>query len=321
MDYITYPGKNYVDAYCIVKSVEIKPNKNGVDYMDLTLADKKGSINAKKWTVTIDDTAIQSGDFVKVRGVEESYKGVPQFKIDIIRKVTSEDNVNISDYVPVACLPGEVMFSEIEQVVASFSDEDFKKLVTAILEKYKDKLLYWPAAQGLHHAVRSGLLMHTLSILRLAESVVAIYTYLNSDLLFSGVILHDVLKIEEIGASELGIPDGYTTKGNLLGHLVMGAMEINEIGKELDVPEEKLVLLEHMLISHHGIPEYGAARYPMFSEAMVLSSLDDLDAKLYEFKNYTDELEEDTFSKSIEYLDRRKIYKHALEKDGGVELL
>ena len=321
MDYITYPGRDYADMYCIIKTVEVKPNKKGVDYLDMELADKTGSINAKKWTVNPEDRDLQPGDFVKVRGTETSFNGQPQLKVDIIRKVTENDGIDISEYVPVACLPGEVMLSEIEQVVASFKDEDFKSLVNAMLNKYKSRLVYWPAAQGFHHAVRGGLLMHTLSIVRVAEAITGIYTYLNSDLLLSGIILHDIAKIEEISSSDLGVPGEYTPRGNLIGHLVIGAIEIEETGKMLGIPEEKTMLLEHMLISHHGIPEFGAAKYPMFSEALVLSLLDDLDAKLYEFMELTGELEEGKFTKKLDFLDRRKLYKHPLENPGKIELI
>lgn len=321
MKYITLPNSKQVDAFCLIKSVEIKTDRNGKDYLDMKVTDIDGEMSAKRWGVKDDERDFKSGDFVKIRGTEDSFNGNLQFKVEAIRKVTEADNVNIADFVPVACLPGNVMLSEIEQVVASFEDDDFKRLVTEIIAKYRDKLLYWPAASSLHHAINGGLLMHTLSILRMADSVTKIYTYLNADLLFSGIILHDIMKIEEIGSTELGVPTEYTIRGQLIGHLVLGAMEIDRIGREIGVPEEKLTLLEHMLISHHGVPEFGCAQRPMFTEAMVLSALDDLDAKLYEFRNITSGLKEDGFSNKIEILDRRRIYNHGLEYEGDVELL
>ena len=134
----------------------------------------------------------------------------------------------------------------------------------------------------LHHAMQGGLLYHTLSILRLCQQVAKLYPTVDEDLLITGAALHDIGKIVEMDANELGLASQYTTEGNLLGHLVVGAMMVRDVAKELGTPEEKTVLVEHMLISHHGKPEFGAAVPPKFLEAIILSHLDELDATIYE---------------------------------------
>lgn len=310
------------EGYCLIKSVEKKLTAKGVPYLDLTLADNGGEINAKLWDYKESPSnQFNRFDFVKVRGTYVSFNDTMQFRVERIRAVLPEDNVMIEDYVPSACLTGETMLAEIEKIVASFSDEELKKLVSAVIAEYRERLIYWPAAKNLHHAVRSGLLMHTLSILRLAASVCKIYRFVNYDLLCSGAILHDIAKIEEIEVSSTGIASEYTARGNLLGHLVMGAMAIDRIGRANGISDETLTLVEHMLISHHGTPEFGAAKLPMFIEAELLSELDLMDARLYEMHQAVEAVETGAFTPRQWALENRNLYNHGKAPDGGVELI
>ena len=310
------------DGFCIIKAVEKKMTSKGSPYLSLTLSDASGDIDAKLW-----DYHEKPGeeykvyDFVKVRGDYVPFNNDRQFRIDMMRHVKPEDGVSIDDFVPSAVLPGEMMYDEVLQVLSAFKDDEIRDLVTAIIEKYRERLIYWPAAKALHHAIRGGLLMHTLTMLRLAENICDIYTYLNRELLLAGVILHDIAKIREIDAASTGVPGEYTVRGNLVGHLVMGAIEIDETGKELGVSEDTLMLLEHMLISHHGIPEYGAAKYPMIPEAEALSMIDDLDAKMYEFSNAIFKVEPGEFTDKQKMLDNRPLYNHGRANDGDVSLI
>lgn len=310
------------EGYCLIKSVEKKLTAKGVPYLDLTLADNGGEINAKLWDYKESPSnQFNKFDFVKVRGTYVPFNDTMQFRVERIRAVLPEDNVMIEDYVPSACLTGETMLAEIEKIVASFSDEELKKLVSAVIAEYRERLIYWPAAKNLHHAVRSGLLMHTLSILRLAASVCKIYRFVNYDLLCSGAILHDIAKIEEIEVSSTGIASEYTARGNLLGHLVMGAMAIDRIGRANGISDETLTLVEHMLISHHGTPEFGAAKLPMFIEAELLSELDLMDARLYEMHQAVEAVETGAFTPRQWALENRNLYNHGKAPDGGVELI
>ena len=163
--------------------------------------------------------------------------------------------------------------------------------------------------------------MHTLSILRLAEGVCRIYKFVNYDLLCSGAILHDIAKMEEMDVSSTGIASEYTTKGNLLGHLVMGAINIDRIGRSVGVSDETLTLVEHMLISHHGTPEFGAAKLPMFIEAELLSELDLMDARLYEMHSAVEAVDAGTFTPRQWALENRNLFNHGRAYGGAVELL
>lgn len=310
------------EGFCLIKSVEKKVTAKGVPYLDLILADNGGEISAKLWDYKeTPSNSFKNFDFVKVRGTYVPFNDTMQFRVERIRFVIPEDNAKIEDYVPSACLSGEVMLAEIEKIVDAFEDAELKLLVSKVIEKYREKIIYWPAAKNLHHAVRSGLLMHTLSILRLAEGVCKIYHFVNFDLLCAGAILHDIAKIEELEVSSTGIASEYTVRGNLLGHLVMGAVEIDRIGRENGISEKTLTLVEHMLISHHGTPEFGAAKLPMFIEAELLSQLDLMDARLYEMAHAVNEVEVGAFTPRQWALENRNLYNHGLASGCEVELM
>lgn len=321
MNFTPLAGTSSHEGYCLIKTVDKKLTAKGVPYLDMTLADNSGEINAKLWDYKeTPSNQFSPLDFVKVRGAYVPFNDTLQFRVERIRAVTDADNVAIEDYVPSACLTGDVMLAEIHKIIDSFEDAELKTLVRAVIEEYKEKLLYWPAAKNLHHAIRSGLLMHTLSILRMAKCVCSIYRFVNYDLLCAGAILHDIAKIEEMQASATGIAAEYTVRGNLLGHLVMGAMSVDRIGRSLGISEETLTLVEHMLISHHGTPEFGAAKLPMFIEAELLSQLDLMDARLYEMRAAVEAVDEGAFTPRQWALENRNLYRHGKSVDGGVEI-
>ncbi len=301
-----------VDGFALIKTVEKKTNVKGVPYLDLTLCDKDGEISAKLWDYKEElHGEYNVDDLIKFRGQLQQYNGANQLRIDRIRAVIEADGVNITDFVPSSEYSGEMMLGELLNTLDTFRDADLKNLTKTIIDNHKDKLLYWPAAFRLHHAIRGGLLYHTLSILRLAECTCRIYPSIDRELLLSGVILHDIAKLYEYEVGETtGVASSYSAKGNLLGHLVMGAMEIEETAKKLGVPEEKRVLLEHMLISHHGEPEFGAAVRPLFIEAEVLCQLDTLDATVYEMAQSISEVKTGEFTQRQWALDNRKLYNH-----------
>lgn len=322
MNFTPLGGTSSHEGYCLIKSVEKKLTAKGVPYLDLILADNSGEISAKLWDYKeTPSNQFNAFDFVKVRGAYVPFNDTLQFRVERIRLVMPEDNVAIEDYVPSACLSGDVMLAEIEKVISAFEDEELKTLVTAVITEYREKLLYWPAAKNLHHAVRSGLLMHTLSILRLAKCVCGIYRFVNYDLLCTGAILHDIAKIDEMQATSTGIAAEYTVKGNLLGHLVMGAMNVDRIGRNIGISEETLTLVEHMLISHHGTPEFGAAKLPMFIEAELLSQLDLMDARLYEMHSAVEAVDEGAFTPRQWALENRNLYNHGKQGGGEVTLI
>ena len=323
MNFTPIDMKGTVEGFCLVKSAEIKTSSKGDTYLDAMLSDKEGEINAKLWSYNpAFHGEFSTGQIVKVRGVVSVYNGSNQLRIEKIRKATDTDGIKPEDLVKTAGYDSEEMFGELLSIAKSFQNEELKKIVTAILNERKLPLLYWPAAFKLHHAIRGGLLLHTLSIVRLCENVCSIYPFINRELLISGAILHDITKIEEFEVEHsTGIASGYSVKGNLIGHLVEGAIYIRQTAEANGVSQETSNLLEHMVISHHGEPEFGAAVRPMFIEAEILSELDMLDARIYEMKEAVGEVKTGEFTARIWSMDNRKLYNHGLsELDNNTKL-
>ncbi len=300
-----------LQGYVLVKNCDKKSAKNGSTYLDLIISDGETDVVAKIWDFREGQSELPSvGTIIRVRGSLSLYNNQPQFKIDRYRQINETDNVDIRDFVPSATYKGQEMYDAITEITESFSDSELKKLTLAVLKEYKEKIMDIPAAFKLHHAVISGLLMHTLSLCRLAQAVSIIYPSIDSELLLTGAILHDIAKTEEFSIAPTGLVDGYTVRGTLVGHLVGGAMAIAEIGKKENISQDTLMLIEHMLISHHGIPEYGAAVRPLFLEAEVLSAIDTFDANIFEIADALKNVNAGEFTGRMWALDDRKFYNH-----------
>lgn len=310
MNFTSLPN-GMVDGFVLIKKCEQKKTKNGSVYLDLIIGDKDGEISAKLWDYNGADI-FEEEMVVKVRGNIEQYNGRDQFRIAQIRPASSSDDYNLSDLVPTTEVGGAQIYDMLMKRVSAFKDDELKAIVTKILEDKKDMLVTCPAAFRLHHAMVGGLMLHTISIVRMAEQICTIYPNINKELLVSGAILHDVAKTWEFTFAKSGLVKGYSTEGELIGHLVKGAIYIEEAAKALGIKSEKVTLLEHMVLSHHGVPEYGSPVRPMFLEAEILSSLDTLDAEIFEFHNATAAVETGKFTDRQWALDNRKLYNHGL---------
>lgn len=297
-----------IDGFFVVKSFEKKTAASGREYYDLDLLDDTGTINAKIWEVEKGED-ISEGDFVKVRGEVISWKDVKQMKIFKARKVVESDDVKIEDYVQSAPIDALEMYSEIMGYAEAMSSEDIGRLVKAILVEKKEKLMYYPAAKGNHHAIRSGLLYHTLRMLRAGEKLLEVYDGMNPDLVYAGAILHDLAKIEEMEANELGIVSDYTREGKLLGHIIQGIKHIDRVSRENGIDQEISLVIQHMILSHHYYPEHGSPRYPMIPEGELLHYLDIIDARIYDMQKALSEVDSGEFTSRVWTLDNRQLYK------------
>ncbi len=299
------------EGFALVKSCEVKSSKNGSKYLDIVLADKSGEISAKLWDYQEGlHKDIVANVIVKVRGQEQSYNGKPQFKIDRIRLITASDDVNIADYIPSSGYDAAFLSALLHAEIDGVKDEGLHALLKAVFEEYGERMCEIPAAFRLHHAIRGGLAVHTLSIVQMAKAAALLYPAIDRDLLIAGALLHDVAKIEEFVVAQTGLVSGYSLKGELLGHLVMGAMIVERAAEKTGLDEKTKYYVQHMLLSHHGDPQFGAAVRPSFLEAEVLSSLDMLDAKVYEIENAITTVEPGSFSARQWALDDRKFLNH-----------
>ena len=308
------------EGFCIIKSVEIKTNVKGAEYLDLLLADSEGECAAKLWDYNRGTTGIyEAEDVIKVRGSITLWKEAEQLKIDRIRHATDADDVDMGKLLPCAPFDPQWLYDELYALADGFADDDLRRLVQYLMKENREKLLVYPAAVKLHHATRGGLLHHTWTITKLARGVIDIYPALNGDLIYTGAILHDIGKLSELATGALGLAGSYTAPGQLIGHISIGVSRVASAAELLGVPEETAMLVEHMLLSHHGLAEYGSPRPPMFPEAEVLSELDLLDSRMYEMFSALDSVQPHAFTERLWALDNRQLYRHdhghAADKD------
>ena len=295
-----------IDGYLLTRASAQRSSSNGSKYLDMTLCDVSGEVNSKMWDGTV--APPEPGSVVRVRGAMTEFNGKPQLRVDKLRPVLDSDDYDMSLLAPCAPLPAEEMLSYILERVDAFEDPDLRTLVRARLDECGDKLNYYPAASRLHHAERAGLLHHTSTMLRMAGHVCEVYPELDADLLAAGVILHDLCKVTEMDSDIIGTVSDYTAEGMLIGHLVQGVAELSRCGRELGVNGETLLLLEHMILSHHDLPEYGSPKKPMFPEAEVLHILDLMDARIFEMERALATIKPGGFTERLWSLDR-KLYR------------
>lgn len=296
-------------SFAMIKELNEKKDKNGNGFLDMTVigSDKK-EYTAKVWRFE-NNGQFEAGQVIEIEYTVDNYKGKPQLNITTIKAAPDE---MIKDFVPSSEYDGESVFNILINKVNNFNDDELKKIVSAIMLKNREKLEVYPAAYRLHHAIVGGLMLHTASIVEMAEKTCQVYPNINRELLLSGAILHDVAKTFEMETGKTGLCTGYTVGGELIGHLVKGAMYVEETAKELGINSEKVTLLEHMILSHHSQPEYGSPVRPMFLEAEILASLDCLDATIFEFNNATSKTEPGQFTDRQWALDNRKLFNHGL---------
>lgn len=295
----------------LLRNCAIKTSANGSSFLACSLSDNSGSIDAKFWNYTgpVGASASDDGKPVIVRGKVGEFKGVNQLTLSAIR-YAEEGEYEKKDLVAVAPIDLTEAGKKIRGLVNSISDPYYKSICEVILERHGKAFSVWPAAKSVHHSFVSGLMMHTYNMLLLAEFLAEQYKdVIDRDLLIAGTLLHDFAKTKELGISQLGIVMDYTVKGQLLGHLVMGAQEIADVAEELGVPEGKSILLQHMILSHHGEPEFGSAVVPMCAEAEMLHLIDLMDSRMEIYKETLNTMETDTFSERIFALEK-KIFKH-----------
>ncbi|HHU78275.1 MAG: 3'-5' exoribonuclease YhaM family protein [Caldicoprobacterales bacterium] len=303
-----------IQGYYMLKTVALRTSNANNRYFDLTIADRTGEVNGKIWdTEMIGDMELKDGMLVKLRGLVNEWQGQLQVKVERIRRINAGDRVRVEDFVPSAPYAPRDMMEEILKYAAKIKDRDIRQIVGILLEENREKLLHYPAAMKNHHSMRSGLLYHMSTMLKMAERVLEVYTNLDADLLYAGVLLHDLAKISEMDANDLGIVSSYTTEGILLGHIVQGIKDIERVGSRINADREKVILLQHMVLTHHYEPEFGSPKRPMIPEGEILHYLDMIDARMYDMQKALETVRPGEFSDKIWLLHNRQIYRPAEE--------
>jgi 3'-5' exoribonuclease len=264
----------------LVKVKETKSKKTGEPYLSLTLGDRSGDVDAKMWdNVEEVEPTFDRDDFIKVKGLVQVYRNRPQLTIHKLRRC-QEDEIDFADYFPKTTKDVDAMFEELLNLADTIQNRYLRELLMAFLldDEFSSKFKQAPAAKSLHHAWLGGLLEHTLSLCKLCQLVAPHYPETNLDLLLTGAVLHDIGKTEELSYHRSFT---YTNEGQLLGHMILELDMVNEKISQIDgFPRDLKTLIQHVIISHHGEYEFGSPKLPMFPEAFLLHSLDNLDSKL-----------------------------------------
>jgi 3'-5' exoribonuclease len=298
------------EGFYVLKAAQQKTSQNGKPFLNATLSDATGAMDAKVWDYPGPLGAQDAGSVVRVRGTVGEFRGALQLTIERIRLADEHDEYDPADLVPVAPIDADAAMGELAALLSSLEDADYRAVAQALFEKHEAELRRIPAAKSVHHGFLGGLLMHTLNMMRLADFLARLYApTADRSLLLAGTFLHDLGKTREFCFSPLGLVTDYSAEGELLGHLVLGAQEAAETARALGVPEEKSMLLQHLILSHHGDPEFGAAVVPQCAESELLALIDRIDSRMEIYRETLEELQPGDFSQRIFALEKR-VYKH-----------
>ncbi len=279
---------------------------NGGAYLNVSFQDASGTIEGRKWELVEGDSELfVAGNIIDVKADVIEYRGVLQLKIISGSEVNSAD-IEISDFVASAPEPRELLQRKLLGYVNSITHPEIKQVVETIVKKDFMQISVYPAASRNHHEYASGLIHHTVGMLDCAKAISAVYPSIDTNYLYAGIILHDLGKLAELSGPIL---PHYTMQGKLLGHISIMSARISETCTKLNISSEVTVLLQHMILSHHGAHEYGSPVLPLTREAEVLTAIDNLDARLNMIDKALKGVNEGEFTPRIPSLEQRTFYK------------
>jgi len=301
-----------VELFLLIKSSTKGIASNGKPFLTLILQDKSGEIEAKLWDVNEEDAKnYVPQSIVKILGDVQNYRGKSQLKIRQIRRTGPSDNVKLDDFLETAPLSQDEMAGKLTQYIFDMKNPNIQRITRHLIKKHQKAFLEFPAATKNHHEFVSGLAYHVVSMLDLAKSIAMLYPSLDKDLLYAGVILHDMGKVLELSGP---ISTVYTIEGNLLGHITIMINEIGKAAEELGITGEEVLILQHLVLSHHGKAEWGSPKPPMIKEAEILHYIDNLDAKMNMLDRALERVKPGEFTERIFALENRSFYKPSFHK-------
>lgn len=306
-------GDSFTDYY-VISDIHVRSDRNGHPFLTAVLSDASGSLPAKMWDYAGPLSEEDNARIVKAQGSVTEFNGSLQITIRQLRAADDRDagRYQMEDLLPCAPIDTEQALTDVKELTESIQDPDYRRVAQAMLARHMDSFRTIPAAKSVHHEYLHGLLMHTAYMLRTADYLADLYSHvIDRSLLLAGTLLHDLAKDKEFSFSSLGLVSGYTVSGDLLGHLYLGARETAEVCRELNVPEEKSVLLQHMVLSHHGEPEFGACVPPRCAESELLSLIDRIDSRMEIYTKACESVPEGSFSAPVFSLGK-SVYHHPL---------
>ncbi|HEX6593581.1 MAG TPA: 3'-5' exoribonuclease YhaM [Bacillota bacterium] len=294
-------------GFVLIKEATRGIASNGKPFLTLILRDATGEIEAKLWDVTKEDEAIFVVErIIYISGAITQFRGRAQMRIASIRLAQPTDHVKVSDFVEKAPVPKEILAEKITEAIFEMENSAIQRIVRAFVKKYEEPLFIYPAAAKNHHEYVSGLAHHIVSMLALARELVKLYPQLNKDLLYAGVILHDLGKIKELSGV---VTTTYTVEGKLLGHIPIMVEEIATMAKELNIDGEEVLILQHLVLSHHGKSEWGSPKRPLVQEAELLHLIDMIDAKMNMLNRALQQVKPGEFTERLFAMENRSFYK------------
>ena len=304
---LDYEVGEQVELYLLIKNSTKGIASNGKPFLTLTLQDQSGEIEAKLWDAGEEDEKNYAAqNIVKILGDLQNYRGKSQLKIRQIRKTGPSDMVKLDDFLETAPLSQEEMVSKLTQYIFEMRNPNIQRITRHLIKKHQKAFLEYPAATKNHHEFVSGLAYHVVSMLDLAKAIASLYPSLDKDLLYAGVILHDMGKVMELSGP---VSTVYTIEGNLLGHITIMITEIGKAAEELGISGEEVLILQHLVLSHHGKAEWGSPKPPLIKEAEILHYIDNLDAKMNMLDRALERVKPGEFTERIFALDNRSFYK------------
>ncbi len=297
--------KDRVNGPLLVSGVVKGVTDKGQEYLNVTLQDKTGSIEAKKWEVMPEDLELLSvGNVVIVDGMVNLYKNANQLKINSVMKADPA-LIDFSNYQKVSPIPLPELKKKLEHYLSSFKDKDVELITKTVISHFYDKYITYPAAVRVHHEFGSGILHHSLAMADLAEEVAKLYPQVDRDILIAGCLMHDIGKTVEY---EKPLTPSVTLEGKLIGHISIMYAEFKKIVDSLNIQSEVPLLLEHMILAHHGTHEFGSPVLPSTREAMLLSMIDLLDSRMMVLDKALDGVKPGEFSQKIWAMDNICFY-------------
>ncbi|MFV8826916.1 3'-5' exoribonuclease YhaM [Alkalihalobacterium sp. APHAB7] len=304
---VHYRTGDSLDSYFLIKTATKGTASNGKPFLTLILSDNTGEVEAKLWSCSPEDEAtFKSKEIVHIIGELSEFRGKNQLKINSIRPTTAMDNVKIADFIRSAPISPEEMLENVTQYIFDMRNANIQRITRHLLKKHQEAFLESPAATKNHHEFVSGLAYHVVSMLDLAKSISVLYPSLDTDLLYAGIILHDLGKVRELSGP---IDTIYTIEGKLLGHITIMVNEIAEAAKELGIDGEEVLILQHLVLSHHGKGEWGSPKPPLIREAEILHMIDNVDAKMNMMDRALERVQPGEFSDRVYALENRSLYK------------
>ena len=299
---------DHLEVDLLVSNLTKGVTNSGAPYMSLTLQDSSKSIDAKLWDVKPEiEKALEIGKVYKFKLEINNYRNALQAKVISLEPV-DQASLDMSEFVMSSPISKEDLRSQISSALNSIKNENIAKIVTAMLNYYDKDVYEYPAASKIHHNFVGGLATHVCGMIKLADAISGIYPQVNRDYLVAGVILHDLGKIEEFTSP---LVTEYSVEGKLLGHISILDARLLDAGKSLKLEDSKeLLLLRHMVLSHHGEYEFGSPVRPETIEAEILSYIDNIDAKINILDKAFAEIKVGEFTGKIFAMDNRMFYKH-----------